>query len=462
MFTQSNLDELERRLSGMVEDDAEAGRFRARRDMFTDEELFELEMRHIFEGNWIYMAHESQIPEPGDYFTLYMGRTPVVITRDKDGELHALVNACSHRGAMLCRFKRRNQKTFTCPFHGWTFSNTGKLLKVKDPKGAGYPEEFNTDGSHDLTRVARFQNYRGFLFGSLNADVQPLEDYLGEAKHMIDMIVDQSPEGLEVLRGSSTYTYDGNWKLQAENGADGYHVSSVHWNYVATTAHRKEAEQEDQIKATDASKWSKQRGGFHSYENGHLLLWTQWADPTNRPNYPYLEEWTQRFGKTKAEWMVGVLRNLCLYPNVFLMDQFSSQIRVFRPLSANKTEVTIYCIAPKGESQESRTHRIRQYEDFFNASGMATPDDTEEFRASQRGYAGAAHAQWNDLTRGATHWIEGPDEDAQALGIKPVLSGARTEDEGLFVIQHKQWVERMARAIERERETAPEASVAAE
>lgn len=462
MFTQSNLDALEGRLDGIVQDDPENGVFRARRDMFTDEELFELEMKHVFEGNWIYMAHESQIPEPGDYFTLHMGRTPVVITRDKDGELHALVNACSHRGAMLCRFKKRNQKTFTCPFHGWTFSNTGKLLKVKDPKGAGYPEQFNKDGSHDLTRVAKFQNYRGFLFGSLNGDVEPLEDYLGEACKMIDMIVDQSDEGMEVLRGASTYTFDGNWKLQAENGADGYHVSAVHWNYVATTAHRTADGKEDQIKATDASKWAKQKGGFHSYVNGHLLLWTTWSDPTNRPNYPRLDEWTEQYGQTKAEWMVGVLRNLCLYPNVFLMDQFSSQIRVFRPISVDKTEVTIYCIAPKGESQEARSLRIRQYEDFFNASGMATPDDTEEFRATQRGYAGGAHAKWNDICRGATQWITGPDEDAKALGINPILSGARTEDEGLFVIQHSQWSERMARAIAKERESAPDAQMAAE
>ncbi|MCJ7873936.1 benzoate 1,2-dioxygenase large subunit [Phaeobacter sp. J2-8] len=462
MFTQSNLDALEGRLDGIVQDDPENGVFRARRDMFTDEELFELEMKHVFEGNWIYMAHESQIPEPGDYFTLHMGRTPVVITRDKDGELHALVNACSHRGAMLCRFKKRNQKTFTCPFHGWTFSNTGKLLKVKDPKGAGYPEQFNKDGSHDLTRVAKFQNYRGFLFGSLNGDVEPLEEYLGEACKMIDMIVDQSDEGMEVLRGASTYTFDGNWKLQAENGADGYHVSAVHWNYVATTAHRTADGKEDQIKATDASKWAKQKGGFHSYVNGHLLLWTTWSDPTNRPNYPRLDEWTEQYGQTKAEWMVGVLRNLCLYPNVFLMDQFSSQIRVFRPISVDKTEVTIYCIAPKGESQEARSLRIRQYEDFFNASGMATPDDTEEFRATQRGYACGAHAKWNDICRGATQWITGPDEDARALGINPILSGARTEDEGLFVIQHSQWSERMARAIAKERETAPDAQMAAE
>jgi benzoate/toluate 1,2-dioxygenase alpha subunit len=135
---------------------------------------------------------------------------------------------------------------------------------------------------------------------------------------------------------------------------------------------------------------------------------------------------------------------------------------VFRPISVDKTEVTIYCIAPKGESQEARTRRIRQYEDFFNASGMATPDDTEEFRATQRGYAGAAHAQWNDLTRGATQWIKGADEDAKVLGIEPVLSGARTEDEGLFVIQHSNWSNRMGEAIAKERATAPDARTAAE
>ena len=81
--------------------------------------------------------------------------------------------------------------------------------------------------------------------------------------------------------------------------------------------------------------------------------------------------------------MVRGSRNLCLYPNVYLMDQFSTQIRHFRPIAPDKTEVTIYCIAPKGESAEARAHRIRQYEDFFNASGMATPDDLEEFRSCQ-------------------------------------------------------------------------------
>ena len=214
-------------------------------------------MKHIFEGNWIYLAHESQIPNVNDYFTTYIGRQPIVISRDKEGELNALINACSHRGAMLCRRKTDNRTTFTCPFHGWTFNNSGKLLKVKDPRDAGYPEQFNNDGSHDLTKVARFESYRGFLFGSLNPDVVPLAEHLGDAAKIIDMIVDQSPEGLEVLRGSSTYTYDGNWKLQAENGADGYHVSATHWNYAATTSRRTTGESATETKAMDAGEWAQ-------------------------------------------------------------------------------------------------------------------------------------------------------------------------------------------------------------
>ena len=111
-------------------------------------------MKYIFEGNWIYLAHESQIPNVNDFLTVYIGRQPVVITRSKDGELNALVNACTHRGAMLCRHKKGNKSSFTCPFHGWTFNNTGKLLKVKDQTAeAGYPPSFNCEGSHDLNKL---------------------------------------------------------------------------------------------------------------------------------------------------------------------------------------------------------------------------------------------------------------------------------------------------------------------
>jgi len=443
------LDAVQTTVDTALEDDTASGTYRVGRDIFTDPTLFELEMKHIFEGNWIYLAHESQIPANNDYFTTTMGRQPIFIARDRNGELNAFINACSHRGAMLCRHKRGNKTSYTCPFHGWTFGNNGKLVSVKDPRNAGYPETFNKEGSHDLTKVARFESYRGFLFGSLNADVVPLTEHLGEAAKIIDLIVDQSPEGLEVLRGSSTYVYDGNWKLQTENGADGYHVSAVHWNYAATTNHRKQAAQTDEVKAMDAGTWAKQGGGFYSFENGHLLLWTNWSNPEDRPHWSRREELATQFGQARADWMVQRSRNLCLYPNVYLMDQFSSQIRTYRPIAVDKTEVTIYCIAPKGEAAEARTRRIRQYEDFFNASGMATPDDLEEFRACQMSYQASA-ARWNDMSRGAQHWIPGPDAAAESIGLQPLLSGARTEDEGLFVVQHKYWQQTMQAALKGE------------
>lgn len=424
----------------------ETGEFKLHRSVFTDKTLFDLEMKYIFEGNWVYLAHESQVKDKNDYFTTHIGRQPVIVARNRNGELNAMINACSHRGAQICRNKRGNRATYTCPFHGWTFNNSGKLLKVKDPVDAGYPDCFNKEGSHDLKKVARFESYKGFLFGSLNPDVQPLEEFLGETTKIIDMIVGQSEQGLEVLRGTSSYVYEGNWKLTAENGADGYHVSAVHWNYAATTQQRKEKHAEDNVRAMSAGSWGKQGGGSYGFDNGHMLLWTEWANPEDRPNYARFDEYVEKFGEPMAKWMVERSRNLCLYPNVYLMDQFGSQIRVLRPLSVDRTEVTIYCIGPVGEAPEARARRIRQYEDFFNASGMATPDDLEEFRSCQVGYNGIA-SEWNDMSRGAQHWVQGPDAAADEIGLKPKLSGIKTEDEGLYLAQHEHWLHEMKRGI---------------
>ena len=434
------------KLEAMLEEDTAKNMYRIDRAAFTDEELFELEMKHIFEGNWIFLAHESQIPNVNDYLNIYVGRQPVLITRDKTGQLHAMANTCTHRGATLARHKKGNKSSFTCPFHGWTFNNSGKLLKVKDQTpDAGYPECFNKDGSHDLVKLGAFENYRGFLFGSINPDVVPLADYLGEAAKIIDMIVDQAPDGIEVLRGIGAYTFDANWKLQAENGADGYHVTATHWNYAATQGRRTADGKVDTIKAMSAGGWARQGGGSYSFKNGHMLLWTNWANPEDRPLWHKRDEWIAKFGEARADWMLKKSRNLCIYPNVYLMDQFSSQIRVLRPISVDKTEATIYCIAPKGEEPAARARRLRQYEDFFNATGMATPDDLEEFRSCQHGFNARA-VKWNDMTRGATHWVKGPDANADLIGLKPELSGIKTEDEGLYVMQHVYWLETMKKA----------------
>ncbi|PRZ21170.1 Rieske 2Fe-2S domain-containing protein [Flavobacterium granuli] len=432
-------------VESLLQHDVAKGLYRHNRESFTNPELFELEMKYIFEKNWVYLAHESQITELNDYFTTHIGRQSIFISRNKEGELNAFINACSHRGAQLCRYKKGNKSTYTCPFHGWTFNNSGKLLKVKDGKGAGYPEQFNTEGSHDLKKIAKFESYKGFLFGSLNPDSSSLEDYLGDTKKIIDQMVDQAEFGLEVVRGASTYTYDANWKMQMENGADGYHVSSVHWNYVATMGNRKE----DGVQAVDPNGWSKSVGGVYGFENGHMLLWTKMLNPEVRPLYSQLNRLNATLGEEKTNFIINETRNLALYPNVYLMDQFSTQIRVVRPISVDKTEVTIYCFAPKNEAAEDRALRIRQYEDFFNVTGMGTPDDLEEFRSCQESYL-SNEMPWNDVSRGAEHWVYGPDEHATAMGINPKLSGIRTEDEGLFLMQHQYWAETLKKALDSE------------
>lgn len=204
----------------------------------------------------------------------------------------------------------------------------------------------------------------------------------------------------------------------------------------------------------DAGKWGKQKGGFYSFEHGHLLLWQEWGNPQDRPLWDRREELVEKYGEEMVNFMVNISRNLCLDPNVYIMDQFSSQIRKFRPISADRTEVEIYCIAPKGESAANRANRIRQYEDFFNASGMATPDDLEEFRSCYKTYW-AARAPWNDMTRGMEHEIKGPDEQAAALGMDRVLaSGVKTEDEGLYPIQHSYWHQVMESGLQAEEAAA--------
>jgi Phenylpropionate dioxygenase and related ring-hydroxylating dioxygenases, large terminal subunit len=116
MGKQSEID-----FASYLMDDKEHGIYRSDRKVFTDPEIFELEMKYIFEKNWMYLCHESQIKEKGDFFTTYMGRQPVIITRDKQGEIHGFINACTHRGAQLVNTARGNKRSFTCPFHMWSF-----------------------------------------------------------------------------------------------------------------------------------------------------------------------------------------------------------------------------------------------------------------------------------------------------------------------------------------------------
>ena len=422
----------------LLEDRADDGIFAVSRDVYLDPELFQLELEHIFEGGWLYLCHESQLPEPGDFFTTHMGRQPVVLVRGDDGGIRGFVNACAHRGAKLCRTRRGHTRFMVCPYHGWVYNLRGENVEIKDRHSGGYPAQFDQQ-SHDLTPLGQLESYRGFVFGSLKQDVGTLDHHLGAATAMLDLMVDQSPQGLEILRGSSTYTFEGNWKLQAENGVDGYHVGSVHGNYLAMVMRRIQSGN-DKVKSIAAGDLSKMPSGAWDLGRGHTMIWGDVPMVDSRPLNQSRAEIEQRAGTTAAHWMINRSRNVGLFPNVFVMDQTSTQIRVFRPLSVDRTEVTIYGIAPKGEPAAARYHRIRQYEDFFNASGMATPDDLSEFEACQNGNRGLRD-ELQYLDRGLHRVVRGADDQARQLGVEPASCGQDWADETLFHGFYRRWLE---------------------
>ncbi|MNV36657.1 Anthranilate 1,2-dioxygenase large subunit [compost metagenome] len=162
-------------------------------------------------------------------------------------------------------------------------------------------------------------------------------------------------------------------------------------------------------------------------------------NPAVRPGYAaIMPRLVEEHGQDKAEWMMHRLRNLNIYPSMFFLDQISSQLRIIRPLAWNKTEINSFCLGVKGESDADRENRIRQFEDFFNVSGLGTPDDLVEFREAQRGFQ-ARLERWSDISRGSGKWVEGPTRNSETIGIAPALTGTEFTHEGLYVNQHGNW-----------------------
>ncbi|WP_462380955.1 anthranilate 1,2-dioxygenase large subunit [Pseudomonas sp. Marseille-QA0892] len=457
MLNHNNIEQWRNFIEGCVDFRPAEGVFRIARDMFTEPELFDLEMEHIFEKKWIYACHESEMLNNHDFVTVRIGRQPLIITRDGTGNLNALINACQHRGTTLTRVGKGNQSTFTCPFHAWCYKSDGRLVKVKAP--GEYPEGF--DKATRGLKKARIESYKGFVFVSLDAAAtDSLEAFLGDAKVFFDMMVAQSPTGeLEVLPGKSAYTYEGNWKLQNENGLDGYHVSTVHYNYVATVQHRQEVNSKKGVAKNSTLDYSKLGAGdaetddgWFAFKNGHSVLFSDMPNPAVRPGYAsIMPRLVEEHGQPKAEWMMHRLRNLNIYPSMFFLDQISSQLRIIRPVAWNKTEIHSFCLGVKDESDADRENRIRQFEDFFNVSGMGTPDDLVEFREAQRGFQ-ARLERWSDISRGYERWEEGVTTNAEVIGIQPTLTGTEFTHEGLYVNQHGHWKKFLVDGLQRKAE----------
>ena len=166
------------------------------RDVFVDEQIFRAELERIFDRSWIFLAHETEIPAAGDFVCRILGSAPIVVVRDDDGSVHALLNSCRHRGTELCRADSGHVRNFVCPYHGWTYERNGRLITT------GFDRHLARDfdrSQFGLAPVPRLETYKRLIFGSWNPDVLPLREYLAEIAWYIDPFLCRSPAGMEVL-----------------------------------------------------------------------------------------------------------------------------------------------------------------------------------------------------------------------------------------------------------------------
>lgn len=440
-----------------LDDRPQAREFRVHNSVFSDPEVFEAEMRYLFEGGWVFLGLESQIPEPHGFLTVMVGRKPVVVMRDGQGLLRAFHNRCPHRGTLLCTRSTGSARIHVCPYHSWSFDSEGRNRGIKGKEQGGYTDAFLA-GNHDLTPIAAFGNYRGLLFGSLVADVPPLEQHLGDARMALDLLLDQSVEGIEALPGSVTYLYRGNWKYQLENCSDAYHVTSVHPSYLRLSANRIAAAAAEEMRERGefiANLFSADSpNGSFSFGRGHALAWASTPVTPAHALFDRSDELAARVGPRKRDWMFYT-RNLTIFPNVQFADNFSTQLRILRPIAPDVTEMITYCVGPRDERPDARRQRLRQYEDFFNPTGLATPDDNAVYEDCQAAAGGRPDPDgWlQGYQRGMTVTREGGNEIGSEIGIsaeRSVLGTVQLADETIFHGYYRTWRERIETGQARE------------
>ncbi len=432
-----------------VDDRPADGVFRVRRAAFVEPGLFEREIERIFRRCWSYICHDSQLRERGRYVRGTIGRYPVFAIRGLDGEIRCFHDSCPHRGSMLTRGRSGVQPTITCRYHGWAFNADGRCIRVRG-RDTGYSREALERLGTDLKPVPRVAAYRGFVFACLDADVEDLESFLGGARPFIDLMADQSEQGMEVLKGESTYVMRANWKLQTENSTDGYHVATVHRNFAHTVRQREALAggNGDAREKTEASRildLESIRSGGYDVGNGHMINWSDRGSPGSAPLNEAREAIAARFGAGKARWMIDRGRTVTVFPNFFLNDVASTCIRLWRPVAVDLTEIDTWCLAPIGESREARRARIRKYEDFFLPSSLAVPDDVRAMEVAHAGSMAAGGAAWNDLALGHATMVEGADDAARELGAEPLYSNPGRESETPFHGFWREWRRRLDR-----------------
>ena len=373
-------------ISELVNDDASL----VSRRCWSDQRVYELEKRAIFARAWLFLGHESQIKNPGDYVQAFMCETPIILSRGAEGGLHASINSCTHRGLPVCRSDHGNTKRFVCPYHNWSYSVEGELVTIpQESEVRGKPDKQNLG----LKQVPRVESWRGMVFGSFNEAIEPLADYLGDMRFYLDAFFDRFPGGIEFLGAPHRWVLDANWKLPVENQlGDVNHGAFLHsavipreiqgvieqlgYSVVTRAGHGATFRLMPENTPSEEIAWGMEgMGGLLGGDEVQAYLKDVQAQAADR------------VGPVRAR-MKGLTYGI--YPNLSFLWSNTS-FKVSHPRGPGKVEYWSWAVVPAEAPDHVKKILRTNYSSFFGPGGILEQEDAEvwvqQFKGSNIDFA---------------------------------------------------------------------------
>jgi len=347
------------------------------RRIFIEREIYEQELERVFARSWCFLAHDSMIPNPGDFYTTTIGEDPVIVMRDSSGKVNAFINSCRHRGMKVCRADQGNAASFTCAYHGWTYGNDGKLIGVPNFQDA-YFEQLDME-QWGLVPVSQVDSYKGMIFGNFDPTAPNLIDYLGDMAWYIDPLVDRREGGVEFLEGHK-WILPCNWKFCADNfGGDAYHVPTTHASPAMVGFFQ-----------FDPTARRPDTGSMVSLGNGHQVIAFK---PPNAAESCEREDGVNplvgAYGQSIAEEALARLGPRMLkitpgvgtvFPNLSFLRPVAHTFRVWHPRAPDRTEAWSWCFVDKAAPPEVKESVRKQFLMTFSPGGSFEQDDMENWQ----------------------------------------------------------------------------------
>ena len=366
------------------------------RDVYTSHAVYQAEMRHLFANAWIFVGHDSQTPNMGDYITTQIGDQPVIQVRHSDGNIHILHNRCPHKGTKIAIDRAGNTgKFFRCPYHAWSFKTNGCRLAIPLKKGYDGTGLENTPNHEGMAAVGAVEVYHGFVFARLAYNGISFEEFFGESLSSIDNMVARAPEGrLEIAGPPLRYMHKCNWKMLVENQTDTCHPMVAHESSAGTAIDifREMGEPEPrpaamQIIAPFMSAYEFfESMGIRTWPNGHGHTGVNMSIHSDYDAIPeYYEALKQTHGEIKAKAILDESRHNSVYfPNMMVKAPLQ-QLRNFIPLGPDKTLVESYVYRLAG-APDQLVAMSSMYNRMINApTSIVGHDDLEMYERAQEG-----------------------------------------------------------------------------